>query len=273
VVLNWSILLWTIAASIYLAPQATKPSDALSAQSVRTIQIAIDADCDALIENRAHQRLGFDPQTAKVVNEIPGARILDRENAAMFVLPYDPTGKLYTIRVTGRSTTDANVTMTGPGFVIGVRQLHLKSGKTETIAMSSAGEVSLTATEDGPTAQVFLTAQSGRSAPSYRFEVAAAFLSRGKTMTVALVMTGGGILRFNSDERKPVSFSVNMRRTNPSGSRDVYAHRNISFGKTNSYLMDFREWNGKGEMPFCELGPWDDQRCQGFKNEAVESKN
>jgi hypothetical protein len=94
-------------------------------------------------------------------------------------------------------------------------------------------------------------------------------LAAGKTITVNLDAEKGR-LYFKCDDLKRDSFAVKMRRTNPGGSRDLFAHQAISFGATNSYAMDFGQWYGKGEMCFYEwCDVCDPKRCTKLGNEAV----
>ena len=69
---------------------------------------------------------------------------------------------------------------------------------------------------------------------------------------------------------KKDSFTVKMRRTNPGGTRDTYTQQDISFNKTNSYAMDFGQWDGKGDMCFYD---WCDscekRQCTKLKNESI----
>ena len=87
------------------------------------------------------------------------------------------------------------------------------------MSVSSDGTgLSLTASQDGSTPQLYFTTQSGRDKPSYRFELTARSLSPGKTINARLDLAGGR-LSFNSDDPRKTSFGVMMRRTNPGGAR------------------------------------------------------
>ncbi len=116
--------------------------------------------------------------------------------------------------------------------------------------------------------QIFLTRQSGRGKPSYRFEITSSLLEAGKTLTVNLDADHGR-LYFKSDDIKSDRFGVTMRRTNPGGAREMFKRQAISFGKTNSYVMDFGQWDGKGEVCFYEsCDVCDLKRCTKLGNEA-----
>jgi len=248
-------------------PQNVNKSEA-SQTATRTVQISLDVEADMLIENSIHQRIGLDFKTRKLVNKIPDARTIEREGPLTFVLPFDKSGKPYTVMLTAKAnTSEANLSMTGPGFVVGARKLNLRKGEIEIVTIATNGTaVSITQSRNGPTPQLFLTSQSDRTKPSYRFEVAASSLSPGKIMTVDL--KPDAVLNFKSTDMNKGSLSITMRRTNPDGTRDTYTNRNVSFDGGNSYFIDFRNWDGKGDISFCRIISMDEGRCNLVKNEA-----
>jgi len=264
-------LILILTAALQLTPHATSSRDIINSQTApKTVQVSVSANADVLIENAEGKRIGVDPRTGKFVNEIPDARLIDGAGMAPFMLPYDKSGKPYTIMVTGKSeiTFPADLSMTGPGFVVGVRLLSIRSGLIHTVTISPNGStVSLTASNDGEMPRLFMTTQSDRTKPSYRFEVGATSLSRGKTFSLEL-KSAEGRLYVKSTETKQLNFTVQMRRTNPSGTRDTFSHRDIPFDGANSYSIDFGNWDGKGDIQFCRANSSDEGRCTALKNEA-----
>src|SRR5882762_2064748 len=253
-------------------PVRTSESNAASSETTaKTVRISLNVDADVLIENSEGKRLGLDFNTRKFVNEIPAARVVSGESSSTFVLPFDKSGKFYKVTVSGKSSTkvDADLSMSGPGFVVGFRSVPLTSGQVQTMTIGSNGlHLSLTANQDGPTPQLFMTAQSGRGKPSYRFEVASSLLKTGNTITVDLD-TDKGRLYFKTDDTKEDTFTVKMRRTNPAGPRDMFTHKDISFGRMNSYAMDFGQWDGKGDICFSEVcDSCNASQCTKLKNES-----
>src|SRR5947208_3186709 len=118
-------------------PARTPEQNATLLQTLpKTVQILLDADADLLIENSDGKRLGLDFQSKKFVNEIPEARVIDREGSSTFVLPFDKSGKPYKVTVSGKSTSNVNadLSMTGPGFVVGFRGLGLMSGQVQKLS-------------------------------------------------------------------------------------------------------------------------------------------
>jgi len=253
-------------------PLSTPTQNAAKPETVaKTVQISLDADADLLIENSDGKRTGLDFKSRKSVNEIPGARVISRETSTTCVLPFGQSGRAYKVAVAGKSTAkvNADLSMTGPGFVVGFRGVSLILGQVQTMSISANGsQLSFTANQDGPAPRLFLTTQSGRGKPSYRFEVSS-FLAAGKTISVNLD-TGKGWLYFKNDEAKKDSFSVKMRRTNPGGTRDVFAHQDISFGKANSYAMDFGQWDGKSDVCFylTDLDSSGKKQCTRLRNDS-----
>jgi len=240
-----------------------------------TVQISIDTVADVLIENSDGKRIGFDFSTKSFVNEIPGARNIDRETSATFVLPSDKAEKVYKLAVSGKSGSalTAILSIAGPGFINGFRSLPMPPGQIQRMSVSSDGTaLSLTASQDGSTPQLYFTNQSGRDKPSYRFEVSARTLSPGKTISVKLDLAGGR-LSFNSDDPRKTGFSVMMRRTKPGGARETYNHQDVSFGRANNYALDFGNWDGKGDGCFYEkCSDCSESQCTKLKNEYLAPK-
>jgi hypothetical protein len=236
----------------------------------KTVQVSVSANADVLITNADGKRIGVDFHTGKFVNEIPDARLIDGAGMAPFVLPYDKAGKPYVIMVTGKTevAAPANLSMTGPGFVVGTRMLPIRSGLVHTVTISSDGSaVSITASRDGEMPILFMTSQTDRTKPSYRFEIGAAWLSGGKTLSLEL-NSAAGQLAVKSSDTKQLKLSIQMRRTNPGGSRDTFSHRNVPFISGYKYALDFGRWDGKSDIRFCRAFSPDDWVCPALKNEA-----
>src|SRR5437870_11713644 len=107
----------------------------------KTVQIFLGADGDVLVENSDGKRIGYDFKSKKFVNEIPEARVISRETSATYVLPFDNSGKPYLVTVSGKSAAkvDADLSMTGPGFLVGFRSLPLMSGQVQKVSIGSNG--------------------------------------------------------------------------------------------------------------------------------------
>src|SRR5438132_575129 len=169
-------------------PPTQEPSPTPKETVAKTVQISMSVNADILIEQSDGKRLGFDFKSKKFVSEIPDARAITQENSATYVLPFDKSSKPYKVTICGKSASplDADLSMTGPGFVVGFRNVPITSAQVQTLSIASNGlQLSFTANQNGPTPQLFLTTQSGRGKPSFRFEVSA-LTDVGKTITVEL---------------------------------------------------------------------------------------
>lgn len=240
-----------------------------------TVQISIDTVAEVLIENSDGKRIGLDFNTKTFVNEIPDARNIDRVTSSIFVLPADKSGKPYKVWVSGKSGSalEAVLSIAGPGFIAGLRGLKMTPGQIQRVSISADGTgLSLTANQDGSTPQMYFTTQSGRDKPSYRFEVFSSSLTNGKTINVNLDLASNK-LAFKSDDSSKTKFSVMMRRTNPGAARETYSHQDVSFGRTNSYVLDFGNWDGKGDACFYEkCSGCSEGQCTALKNEYLPPK-
>jgi len=212
-----------------------------------------------MITDLLGKRIGLDPTSRKFVNEIAGAQAIERESSATYVLPYPSSSGPYKVMLSGKTAgiTEANLSITGRGFVAGVRNLKLKQDEAQKILLWPIGIIiGWESKQDGPTPQILVTTQSDRTQPSYRFELSSSSLSRGKDIWVELDRSKGGAtddwLSLGSNDTKRISFTVAMRRTNPDGSRNSYTQHDVSFGPENFYRMDFGKWDGKGEIRFCQ---------------------
>lgn len=237
----------------------------------RTLQILIDANVNVLITNTRGERYGFDLKNKNFVEEISGARSITREGSLTFIIPHEISGGTYRMSITGKSADPvaANLSMTGPGFVSGVHDLKLSAGQPQNVTLAADGaSVSLTANRTGVTPELFITTQSGRDKPSYRFEITADSLVPGKTISLNLDLPNGR-LNFKTDDANKTSFSLLMRRTNPGGTRDTFRQHDVSFSRANSYALDFGKWDGKDEACFYETSIGvNDAPCIKLKNES-----
>ena len=261
----------TIAAGcLFVSLWSSELSATNSQTAPKTVQVSITANANVLIKNADGRRIGVDFSTGKFINEISDARLIDSESITPFVLPYDQAGKPYTIMVTGKTevTAPANLSMTGPGFVVGARMLPIRSGLIHTVTISANGStVSFTSSQDGEMPILFMTFQTDRTKPSYRFEIGAASLSAGKILSLEL-NSAVGRLTVKSSDPKQLKLSIQVRRTNPGGSRDTFSHRDTSFISGYDYALDFGSWDGKSDIRFCQRLSPDDWICPALKNEA-----
>jgi hypothetical protein len=225
-----------------------------------TVQISLSVEGDLLVTAPNGKSIGFDPRRNKAVNDIANARIINRENSSTYVLPFDNSGKPYVIVARAR-TAGADLTMTGPGFLVGFKGLPSSSTESSTFGIGSDGRLlSFTAGPEARTPELFITLQSGRGKPSYKFEISPPRLAPGRSVSVK-VDPENGKFYFQDDDPAKGKYELLFRRTNAGGSRNTYLRRDISIGANDNYSMDFAGWDGKGDMCF-----YADENGSGFKN-------
>jgi hypothetical protein len=218
------------------------------------------------------KRIGYDFVRSRFVNEIPEADVvaytggLNKNIPAQYHLPRLQSTKPYTITVAGKGINkevDADIEMTGRGFVVGFEYVLLDPGETMSMTISPNGrELSFTASQDGETPNVFITIATSRKDPSYHFEIGGIKLAAGKTVTMKLDLEKQKLyFKDNDSDRDP--YDVFVTRVNPNGTKDYYENYDLDLAKkSDNFEMDFGKWDGKGDMCFEE-----DDEGNGFEDE------
>lgn len=259
---------------IYTAPTESK-SQAADTQP-RTVRVSINSEAAILITDPQGKRLGFDTEKQTVVNEIPSAGVNYGTGFPVYLLPIDKSGKPYTIQISGKplkSKVETDLTLTGPGFLVGFKGIHLDALENLKVTASLDGkQLSFTAGQSGETPTIFYAVSAGHGKPSYKFEVSTLKLSSGKTLSATLDTLAGRLFFKDTDEKRN-KYSVMMRRTNPDGTRQVYQLHDISFGASDNYVMEFGKWDGSGAVCFkVDDGKGFDQTgCVEMPNEVERS--
>jgi hypothetical protein len=225
-----------------------------------TVQITLSVEGDLFVTAPNGMSIGFDPGRKETLNDIPNAKIINGENSSTYVLPFDDSGKPYVVVARAR-TAGGDLTMTGPGFLVGFKGLPSNTTESSKMGIGSDGRLlSFTAGPEARTPEFFITI-SGRGKPSYRFEIKPLGLAQSRSVTVK-VDPEKGKLYFRDDDPAKNKYELLVRRTNPGGTRSVYLRRDISFGARDNYMMDFASWDGKGDMCFVV-----DENGSGFENQ------
>lgn len=262
----WSAMPEPAHLSLRLVQAQAEASNPKPKMTAKRLQISLNAECEVLITNAQGKSIGFDSKKGQVLNEIPQAEIREVPPFPVYLLPADTLDKPYTIRLTGRPASrdvHTDLMVTGGGLVAGCKNLLLTAGKTLTLTVTSDGRrLTFTAGQDEQTPLLFTSTQSGRSNPSYSFEIGGVKLASRKTLAVTLDMEKQR-LYFKDNDAKRDNYSVKMRQTNPDGTRYVFLRTDIQLGKADNYMMDFGKWDGKTDMCF-----YIDDKGDGFDNKA-----
>ena len=97
-----------------------------------------------LITNATGQRIGYDPASGQMVNEIPDAQIIPLKGTArsMYRLPLQEGAKLYDVTVSGQTIArevSTNLVMIGPGYVVGFEDIRLQPAQVLEMSLSADG--------------------------------------------------------------------------------------------------------------------------------------
>ncbi|PYS45868.1 MAG: hypothetical protein DMF68_20970 [Acidobacteria bacterium] len=240
----------------------------------KTVQVSINSEAALLITDGEGKRLGFDTEKQTVVNEIAGASVNYETRFPVYLLPSDNSSKPYTILISGKSLkskVETNLTLTGPGFLVGFKGIHLNALENLNATVSLDGkQLSFTAGQSSETPTLSYAVSAGHGKPSYKFEVSTLKLSQGKLVATTLDLFAGRLF-FKDDDEKRNKYSVMIRRTNPDGTRSVYQRRDISFGASDNYVIEYGKWDGRGAICFKVYGgkAFDQSACVEMPNEAA----
>ena len=240
----------------------------------------MDGEGEYLVTDPNGKRIGYDFAHNIFVNEIADADIvpytggLNLNMPAQYYLPNIHATKPYNITIGGKSINheiDADMEMTGPGFLVGFEDILVDPGESLAMSISPNGrELSFTASADGETPKLFIAMGADRKQPSYYFEVGGIKLAGGKTITMKLDLAKQKLF-FKDDDTKRDAYDVVVTRVNTNGTRDFYEHHDLEIArKTDNYEMDFSKWDGKGDMCFeddDEGNGFDDDTCTEQSNE------
>jgi hypothetical protein len=236
------------------------------------VGFTMDGEGEYMITDPNGKHIGYDFAKNRFVNEIPEADVipvtggLGKNVPAQYNLPRLQATKPYAITVGGKGIdheVDADMEMTGPGFLVGFEDLLVDPGETLTMTISPNGrELSFTASADGETPSVFITIGTAHKDPSYEFEIGGIKLTGGKSVTMKLDLEKEKLFFKDNDAERDL-YDVKVTRVNPDGTEDYYENDDLDLAKkTDNYEMDFSKWDGKGDMCFE-----DDENGNGFDDD------
>ena len=241
-------------ASYTLNPAAAKPT----IPKPETLTVLSSGDVDLLITDPNGKRIGYDVAKKLTVNEIPGAIMsvqdsdsdTDGDVPPAFTLPVNAANKKpYKINVHGTdSKYMSDLQISGAGFVVGFEDISVDKGERLNMTFTQDGrELTFTASADGETPSLYISTDSGKTKPSYDFEIGGITLAPGKTVTIKLDLEKG-LLYFKDDDGKPDKYNVRIVRMNPNGKIDEFDESAMDVGKDNDYVLNFGTWDGKGAI-------------------------
>ncbi len=114
------------------------------AATATAVEFFLTGGGDLLITNAAGQRIGYDPITARMVNEVTDAQVINLRGAAgpIYRLPLQEAGEWYDVTVSGQTIArevSTNLVMVGPGYVVGFEDIRLQPKQTLEMSLSADG--------------------------------------------------------------------------------------------------------------------------------------
>ena len=245
------------------------------APAVRQMKISFSGAADLLITDPNKKQIGYDSKAKAEVNQIGGADVIytggdgpeDYNYSPTYALPYNPAAKTpYNIVITGtdlKKEEDADLSIEGPGFVIGFSDILLDPKEQLSVSVAPNGEsLSFTASADGETPTVFITTEDGPNKPSYSFEVGGVSIDGGKTLTMTVDVEHSKVF-FKDNDGNEDAYDVHIERTNADGTKIKFDSENMNQPGDDSFEVDFAKWD-KDHQPCVE----DDDDGDGFDDET-----
>ncbi len=208
-----------------------------------------------LIVNDEGQKTGDDPDTQTFVDEIPGTTVihsrggLGKEAPPRIIVPFSETDDtFYKVIVHGEtvsSTTAGSLTMSGPGFAIGVRNVNLDPQEQFEFMISPDGDhISFNATEDIAAPEIFISHDPVNDGdPSVIFDIKGVTLRAGEKVSLDLDPV---LERMHFDHTGPEEevIRVEMKLIWPDGEvKDYIETIDLPAGSTSAFI-DFGAWDG-----------------------------
>lgn len=238
----------------------------------------LDDAGDLLITTADGKNLGYDPDDARFYEDIEGAEadlIVGGRGKDLphYKIPVLGESGSYTVTFSGkhlREESETDFIYSAPNLTIGFNNVRLDPQETLTATISPDGkEISFTASDDGETPEIYFAFDpENDSEPSYIARVGGVKLDAGKTLTAAFDLEAGK-MQFNDDDDDRDAYDIDLVRVNADGTEQEYHKDDLNLGEGgDNYEMDFKNWDGQGEMCFRQ-----DKNGDGFEDEKCQSQD
>ena len=226
-----------------------------SKNNTEEIYFSFSGEGDLLITDPNGKQIGYDGKKKAEINQIPDAQIiyddggLDLNYSPDYVLPYDAAAKkAYQLLLSGKDLkerTKADLTVSGPGFVVGLDGVLLDPKEELLVSISPDGEtLTFTASADGKTPSIYVTTENGPDKPSYKFEIGGVEIDAGKTLTMK-VDVGKGKVYFNDNDGNEDAYDIHFERTNADGTKIKFDQNDFNPKGKDSFEVDINNWDAK----------------------------
>ncbi len=217
------------------------------------IYFSFNGSGDLLITDPDAKQIGYDGKTKKEVNQISGATIIydvgssDSVFSPRYALPHNEEAKEpYRVLISGddlKKESNANLTVTGPGFVVGFENISLDPKEKLTVSISPDGKtLSFTASADRETPTLFVTTSDGQDNSSYSFKVGGVAIEAGKTLTMTVDIEEGKVY-FKDNDGKEDAYDIRFEKLNPDGTEAIFVKDDVKSEGEDSYQVDISNWD------------------------------
>lgn len=237
-----------------------------------TVEFSLIGEGKIQIQMPDGRRVGYDFDTGLEVNDIAGAMPifgkygLGKDIPPTYEVPIPADNAPFTVFISGKTLdgeTEADLMMTGPGYVVGFEEIYLDPEETLIMHIYPDGHiVSFTASQDGETPSMFLAQDPANDTdPGYLFEVDGMELEADKTVTFTLE---GDSLYIEDDDGNADEYDLTITRIDDQGP-DQFVKEDVVVGAGANARLEFGNWDGEnGTVNWQE-----DDDGDGFDDEEV----
>ena len=229
-------------------PAAAKGA-AKGAPPVEMREIDLSGDADLLITDEGGKRLGY--VAGKLVNEIPGAFFAADKSAADDAhedepLYYVPSGKKLKLVLDGAAldkASDAEVTLVGRGYTLGVEGVSLTKGQKDEIEIAGDWSHIAYSTKKAETPTLLIGINA--AAADFEFDVKVSGETGGQKVDLAVdVQKGTFAVKVKGDAAaaKPM-LDVVLTRIDKK-KKEVFKHKSIALAADQIVVFDYAVWKG-----------------------------
>jgi hypothetical protein len=235
-----------------------------------TVEFSLVGEGKLLIQLSDGRRVGYDFDVGKEVNEIDGVKRfhprhgLGKDIPPTYEIPIPSDNSLINVFISGKDAdqeVDADLTMTGPGYMVGFEGISLDPDEMLMMKIRPDGhQMSFTASQDAETPSVFLAQDpEDDMSPSYIFEVGGAELEANRTMLFTLE---GDSLYITDDDGNEDQYDLSITRIDDVGDNH-FKKDNVAVGGNANARIKFDQWDGnQGKLNF-----YADDEGDGFDDE------
>jgi hypothetical protein len=225
-----------------------------SAAATDAVAYTLNGQGRFLITNNAGQRVGYDPVANAYVNEIPGATMDFIEAGSNLDLPpliRVPLNDSYTTALfsspeaTGGGDPIA-MTITAPGMVAGLRDLHLSdsSDPAQFQLEYASRQIGFQANSlDNRTLNLDLAIEQA-DGTSYSFMLSGVTLADGQSVTMGYSLGDGTLKLSDTDSGRTQRYDLTVKRVEVGGVSQTIQRNDIPNGTGAGAAIDLGSWDG-----------------------------